>query len=87
MAKEIIKFSAQWCGPCKAYAPVFDECIDDMISKGWDVRKIDVDSEEGRELATKFGIRGVPATAVINGDDANIKSGAISKSELEDLYS
>lgn len=53
----IIKFTASWCGPCKALTPILLE-----LSKEYDKRiniyEVDVDEES--ELSSKFGIRSVP---------------------------
>ena len=86
MSKEVIKLSATWCGPCKQYAPIFDGVVDDMVAAGWKVSSLDVDNDDGKEIATKFGVRGVPATIILNGDDeAIVKSGSISEDNLRDL--
>lgn len=32
---EVVKFSTEWCGPCKTYAPVFDKAAAELAGKGW----------------------------------------------------
>ena len=53
----LVDYWAEWCGPCKAIAPILDE-----ISKAYDgrlqVTKMNVD--ENREIPSQFGIRGIP---------------------------
>jgi thioredoxin 1 len=56
----IVDFWAEWCGPCKRFAPVFEQASE----KHTDVVFAKVDTEEQQELAGAFGIRSIPTIMV-----------------------
>ncbi len=53
----LVDFTATWCGPCKALAPVIDQLADKAEGK-YKVVKVDID--QAPTLAQRYGIRGVP---------------------------
>lgn len=53
----LVDFSATWCQPCKALAPVIEAVADEYDGKLL-VRKVDID--QARQTAIRFGIQGVP---------------------------
>ncbi|OLY93548.1 thioredoxin [Cnuella takakiae] len=53
----IIDFYADWCGPCKAVAPVLEELAEQYQGQV-DIYKIDTDKEQ--ELSALFGIQSIP---------------------------
>lgn len=59
----IVDFWAEWCGPCKVLGPVLEELSSEVKDKATIV-KLNVD--ESRELATKYGIRGIPTLIFFN---------------------
>ena len=56
----ILDFWADWCGPCKSFAPAFEAASD----KHPDVVFGKVNTEEQQELAAQFQIRSIPNLTV-----------------------
>lgn len=60
-------FSAPWCGNCTVLKTNLKEASIDFT-------EVDVDSDEGRELAIKFGVRGLPTTLFIDEEGNVVKT-------------
>lgn len=77
----IIDFYADWCGPCKRIAPTVAQIAEQYKGKV-DVYKINVDNEQ--ELASGFGISGIPAILFIPlTGQPQMSTGLISKEEFD----
>ena len=71
--KHIIDFSADWCGPCKRIAPLFNE----LKKENSDIyfHKVDVDQEE--EIARKYKVESLPTfIGIVNGKEVERFEGA-----------
>lgn len=78
--KEILYFSAQWCGPCRLLGPIM-ESLKDQIN----FRKIDVD--ENQELPTQYQIRSIPTLVLVeDGIEKGRLVGVKSKEEILSFY-
>lgn len=60
----LIDFSATWCQPCRAIAPLVDQLAGEYEGK---VKVTAVDIDESPGMAQKYGIRGVPTLVMVKG--------------------
>jgi thioredoxin 1 len=78
----ILDFWAEWCGPCKAYAPVYERVSDEFP----DVVFGKIDTEDQQALAGMFGIRSIPTTVAFKeGIGVFMQPGALPEAALRDL--
>lgn len=79
----IIDFYADWCGPCKAVAPVLEELSDDYAGK---VNIYKVNTEIEQELSAVFGIKSIPSMLFIPTDkEPMMQAGALPKNALDEI--
>ena len=71
---------AEWCGPCKAFVPVFEQAASQLIGK---CRLAKLDSETNQQLAGQLGIRSIPSLILFkNGREVARQSGALPLQQL-----
>ncbi|OAN63946.1 hypothetical protein A7X12_19085 [Sphingomonas sp. TDK1] len=76
---QMLVFSATWCGPCKAMAPVVED-IAAAYAAEVAVAKIDI--EQSPEIAKAFDVRGVPTLIVRRGETIDRHVGALTRTRL-----
>jgi len=79
----LVDFSAEWCGPCKALAPILQQLSKKM---GDGVRIIKIDVDKNKLLASQMKIQGVPTLMLYqNGQMLWRQSGVMSAVQLEGI--
>jgi thioredoxin 1 len=78
----VIDFWAPWCGPCKAFAPTFEQ----VASEQTDITFTKVNTDDEQALGAHFKIRSIPTLMVIR-DQVIVfsQAGAMSKGQLEQV--
>ena len=79
----IVDFWAPWCGPCKMFAPIFNE-----TSKKYPLKAVfaKVDTELEQTLGSKYHIMSIPTLVVFkNGREVKRVSGALDPLRLSTL--
>ena len=73
-------YTAKWCGPCKAMAPVLDQLKNEF---GGAVRVLKIDVDKNQALANQLNVRGVPTFVLYkSGQIVWRQSGGMSLSTL-----
>ena len=57
----IVDFFADWCGPCKSMAPIFDELSDKFENK---IKFFKVNVDESQEIAQQYGVMSIPTLII-----------------------
>jgi thioredoxin 1 len=57
----ILDFYADWCGPCKMMAPIFEKLSLQYKNK---LKFVKINVDENQELASDFNIQGIPALLI-----------------------
>jgi thioredoxin 1 len=80
--KCLVKFEASWCGPCKAYAPIYKEFSEENDN----VKCFSVDCQVTPEIAEEFDVKSIPVTILFsNGEVIARKPGKLTKDQLLDF--
>lgn len=71
---------ASWCGPCQAFAPVFQQAASALVGR---CRLAKLDSEAHQQLAGPLAIRSIPSLILFkNGQELTRQSGAMAWPQL-----
>ena len=78
--KTVLKFSANFCLPCKQLKPIFDDVVKDIP----DIKVVEIDVEEHPDIASDYGVRAVPTIVITNEKDEVLamKTGMMTKEQL-----
>ena len=84
MAKQVIKFYADWCNPCKMYGPTFDRVkqdLQDII----EFTEINVEQDTDN-LSGEYKVKGIPHTVLLeNGKVKKSQSGRMGEEQLKEF--
>ena len=78
---KILKFSAEWCGPCKALA----QTISSLEATRVEIEEVDIDKDT-QKLTQTFKVRGVPTLIALDdsGNELSRKVGSLTVSQYNE---
>lgn len=82
---QVIRFHAEWCGPCRAYAPTWNKVVNENVEAEVEFLEVDVDKDLSGKAA-EYKIMSLPTTIVVKeGKIVAKKTGGLSENELKVL--
>ncbi len=76
----LVDFYADWCGPCRALAPIVEEIAHELNSK---LKVVKLDVDQNQETAMQYGVQSIPTLLIFkNGKEVERLIGYMSKSKL-----
>ena len=77
----LLDFTAVWCGPCKAIAPLLDKVQEE---KGAGIKVVKMDIDVNQETPHKFGVQSIPTLLLFKGGAVVAKQvGSLNKTGLD----
>jgi thioredoxin 1 len=84
MAKQVIKFYADWCGPCKIYGPIFERVKQDLQDIA-EFTNINIE-EDTDNLSGEYKVKGIPHTVLlVDGELVKSHSGRMNEEQLKEF--
>lgn len=78
----IVEFYADWCSPCKTYAPILEH----VANENPNIKIVKVDVDNNSTLATKYGAYSIPRTVVFkDGELQTSATGILTEDQLNSL--
>lgn len=68
--KRLLYFGADFCVACKALWPIVEK---EAPEKGYELKFVDMDTEEGVDMAEKLGVRSLPTLVVVDENGNEVK--------------
>lgn len=76
----LVDFYADWCGPCRAIAPIVDEIARELNDK---LKVVKLDVDQNPEIAMQYGVQSIPTLLLFKGGkEVERLIGYMSKSKL-----
>ena len=81
----LVDFWAEWCGPCRAIAPMVEELAAEFQGK---LKVVKIDVDESTDVAARYRIQSIPTLMVFkDGEEVERVIGAVPKNMLHQRIS
>lgn len=80
----VVKFSAEWCGPCKKMKPIFEHVEKNITKRSTNILFIEINTDKIQQYVQKLKIKGIPTLIYFkDGKEVTRTVGAMSAEELQ----